>query len=159
MKQASAMLAVLLALVVSANAIPSNNTTDCGGADVLATPKSNKEHFAGFGDATVLNWHKGDKKDLTSYDSPHSSATPEENGIGDLFFHRGGQGGGSPDCFTFDNSTPGTCKVPSVEVLSSCAVNGPTSNIANNVPDGGSTVVLLGATLSGLGLLGFRFKQ
>jgi hypothetical protein len=172
-----AMLIAAAALVAStsANAIPVNITTS-GGADVVAAPKSD---LGDFGDATVFSWLASD---IITYNSLNSSSLPallsnadqikltsgaggnsitlNVTGFDYLFFHWGGQGGGwaqafyiggSTGSFTFDNSAIGTGRGPSVGGLSfySFYDDPPT----NDVPDGGTTALLLGLAVSGLGLI------
>lgn len=183
-KLSSAVCAILLALIASANAVPINITTS-GGANVIAAPKSD---LANFGDATVLSWLTGD---IITYNSLNSKSLPAPTtitgqiglsggtggnsitvnvtGFDYLFFHWGGQGGGwaqafyvggSTGSFAFDNSAIGTGTGPSVGGLSFYSFYGPTPIVTHNsVPDGGSTIMMLGAALSGLSLVVRRLKQ
>jgi hypothetical protein len=178
MKNAALLLGlILLPLVATANSIPVNITVS-GGALVVAAPKSD---LGDFGDATVLNWLTGD---VSSYNTLTSSSLPapvsisqigltggaggnsivlDLTGTADyLFFHWGGQGGGWAQAFniagltgdfTFDNSLIGTGQGPSVGGLSFYSLYGPTS-----VPDGASTMLMLGAALSGIALIKRRIQ-
>lgn len=174
------MGSALLALLPSANAVPLNITVS-GGASVVAAPKSD---LGNFGDATVLNWLTSDVaafNALTSATLPKplsisgqtglaggtggNSITLDVTGFDYLFFHWGGQLGGwaqafyvgaSTGSFTFDNTAIGVN--PSVGGLSFYSFFGPTPH-RQTVPDAGSTVLLLGAALSGLGVVVRRCKK
>jgi hypothetical protein len=171
--------AAFLTVIATAHAIPTPiNITVSGGADVVAAPKSD---LGDFGDATVLSWLT---TDVANYNGLNSTTLPAPvaitgltgvtggaggnsitlnvTGFDYLFFHWGGQGGGwaqafyvggSTGNFTFDNSAIGTGQGPSVGGLSFYSFYDP------SVPDGGSTVMMLGAALSGLGLAVRRFQK
>ena len=165
-----------------ANTIPINpiNITVSGGADVVAAPKSD---LGTFGDANVLTWMN---KDIINYNSLNSASLPgaissggaalsssgtggnsvtiDVTGLGYLFLHWGGQGGGwaqlfyigsATGNFTFDNSNIANSQ-PLVGGLSFARDYG---IVNHTVPDGGSTMLLLGMTLSGLTLVARRLKQ
>ena len=180
MKHSSAIFAILLALVASANATPINITTS-GGADVTAALGSDLGNFS---ESTVLSWLTSD---VITYNSLNSSSLPTPTtvagqtgltggtggnsislnvtGYDYLFFHWGGQNsgwvqafyvGGSTGDFSFNSSAIGTGSGPSVGGLSFYSFYGPTTN---SVPDGGTTIMMLGATLSGLSLMVRRFKK
>lgn len=173
-----AVLLAIPAFLPSVKAVPINITTS-GGALVSAAPKSD---LGDFGDATVLNWLTADVLSYnsitaSSLGSPISvlgqigqtsgtggnSITLNVTGFSYLFLHWGGQGGGwaqafyvgnSAGSFNFNNSLVGTGQNPSVGGLSFYSFYN-----SNNVPDGGSTVMMLGAALSGLSLVVRRFKK
>ena len=175
MKIRLTILSVLAAAMSAAVATPINVTVS-GGASVVAAPKSD---LGDFGDATVLSWISSD---IPAYNTLHSTSLPGATGVGALigqtggtggtsitldvtgytylFLHWGGQDGGwaqlfyvgnSAGTFSFDNSAIG--QNPIVGGLSFFSFYGP-----NTVPDGGSTLLLLGSALSGLGMVVRRFK-
>ena len=176
-KQLIFLGAVLVAWLPCVNATPINVTVS-GGVSVVAAPKSD---LGNFGDATVLSWLGSD---ISSYNTLTSSSLPAPTtilgqvglsggtsgnsitlnvtGFDFLFFHWGGQHGGwaqafyvgsSAGSYTFDNSAIGTN--PDVGGLSFYSFYGPT---LRNIPDGGSTIMLFGVALSGLGMLVRRCK-
>jgi hypothetical protein len=173
-------VAVLLAAgLLTANAIPINITTS-GGVDVVAAPSSD---LGDFGNATVFAWLGND---ITTYNSLNSTSLPGPTtvsgtagltgGVGGtsislnvsgydyLFFHWGGQGGGwaqafyvggSSGEFTFNSSLIANGDgPPAVGGLSFYSLYGP-----QGVPDGGSTMLMLGAAFSSLGLVARRLKR
>lgn len=150
-----------------------------GSTSVIA----NNESPSDFGDATVLNWLKADVSAYNatytaSYAIPTAGAgnAPLEKvttGSGPssinitlgeydyIFLHWGGQNGGWAQAFyigdgtgtyTFESPPGGH---PAVGGLSFYSLYGPTQK---SVPDGGSTAILLGASLSFLGLVRRRFR-
>ena len=137
------------------------------------------------GDGTVFDWIKAD---VSAYDSTYSAIYPTPTaGVNDappfkddsipantdsiaitlrlhdyIYLHWGGKGsgsvqafyiGGDTGTFTFDAPPGGH---PDVGGLSSYSFYGPETKI---VPDFGSTALMLGAALSGLGLMTRRLKH
>jgi hypothetical protein len=173
--------ACLLALSASANSINITMSLPLNNSSVLATDVNAQAiPGSGLGDATVLAWLQSD---ITQYNSnlgknlagPTTTETAWENlnagpsitvEAGDyLVLHYGkgqggvGQGGGLVALY-FDAA--GTYQVPDNG-------SGPNGNggisfarlwdHGTSVPDGGSTLVLLGAALCGLSLFAGRFRH
>lgn len=167
---------LVLGAVTLAQAVPVNVTVS-GGTTVVAAPASD---LGDFGTTTVLNWLTSD---IANYNSLTSSALPapttissgllnqtsgtggtsiniDVTGFDYLFLHWGGKGGGWAQAFyvggssgdyTFDNSAIGTN--PTVGGLSFYSYYGV------NVPDGASTVILLGSALIGMAAAVRLFKK
>lgn len=182
MKMKATFFAVLLfAALPLAQAVPVNITTS-GGASTVAAPASD---LGNFGDATVLNWIAADvatynSLNSTTYGTPTSTGAQigQTSGTGGnsilldvtgfqyLFFHWGGsqlaQGGwaqlfyvgDASGSFNFDNSDITVNESPAAGGLSFYSLYNTAS-----VPDGGSTLLMLGAAVSGLSLTVRRFKQ
>ncbi|HEX7652082.1 MAG TPA: VPDSG-CTERM sorting domain-containing protein [Verrucomicrobiae bacterium] len=153
------------------------NVTVSGGANVVAAPATD---LGNFGDSTVLSWMIADILSYnglnnTSLGSPvavagsigqtsgagGTSISLDVTGVDYLFLHWGGQHGGWAQLFylngasgnlTFDNSAIGSN--PSVGGLSFYSFYTTT-----NVPDGGTTCLMLGTALFGLGLLRHRLVR
>jgi hypothetical protein len=167
------------ALMPLAQATPVNVTVS-GGSPVVAAPSSD---LGNFGDATVFSWMVNDVAAYnsiasTTYGAPSNSGaligqtggggnsiSLDVSGYQYLFFHWGGsqlQPGGwaqlfyvgdSSGSFTFDNSAITVNETPAAGGISFYSLYG------TNVPDGGSTVMMLGAALSGLGVVARRMKK
>ena len=180
---------VLLSLAAgtSALAIPINITMSgsppfTGSTQITANFTSPSDQ----GDGTVFDWLKAD---VSAYDSTYSASYPTPTaGINSaplfkdgsipantesiaialgaydyIYLHWGGKGsgsvqayyiGGETGTFTFDAPPGGH---PDVGGLSSYSFYGP--DITQPVPDYGSTALMLGAALSGLGLMTRRLKH
>ena len=169
---------MLLATLANANPI---NITVSGGASVV-----NSFDLGSFGDATVLNWIA---TDITAYNSlnsitlPAPTANPDgtafskvTTGAGPssitlslnssydyIFLHWGGQGGGSEQLFyigaltgSFEFDAPPGGH-PTVGGLSFYSFYGPNTTVST--PDGASTILLLGSSLTALSLLVHRLKR
>ncbi len=176
--------AVGLTIVTTASAIPTPvNVTVSGGAIVVAS-----SDLSDYGDSTVLAWTSTDIANYNtlapaSYPDgsvSRNSKTDVSNG-GDsiqldlsgtdqyVFLHWGGKGGGWAQLFyvgglsgdfTFNNSLiDNGAGHPDVGGLSFYSYYDATTTTKTSVPDGGSTMLMLGAALSGLGLIVRRVKQ
>lgn len=160
----------LLAWVQTASAISSPlNITVYNGANVIAAPDS---AIANYGDTVVYNWLTAN---ISSYNTLNSASLPtlvinpylsktsgtfpsgpqsiSLNGADYIFLHWGGQGGGWLQAYYTAGLTgnfsfaPPPGNPPTVGGLSFYSVYGA------RVPDGGSTALLLGSALAGLGLI------
>lgn len=151
---------------------PPVNLTTSGGSDVTAVPKSD---VGDLGNSSVLTWLTSD---ITTYNSINStkysapvevpseeSVEVEESpnsynltvtGYSYLVLHWGGPGGGDVQAFYVGNYTGSYTFSTPDQGLSfySLYTATPTS-----VPDGGSTGLMLGTALAGMGLVFLQFKQ
>jgi VPDSG-CTERM motif len=168
---------VLLIFSVSANPIAPINITVCNGVLAVDAPKGDNG-VSNFGDGTVFTWLS--KYDVTKYDGLKSASLPAPTSAGDsiapnkwtedsagdatinltgkfdyIFLHWGGSGGGVFQAYciegltgeyTFDNPTgkgPGTLSFDNLYA----------GIPSTTLPDGGTTALLLGLAVAGLGLI------
>lgn len=170
-----AMVAILVSSLTVSVATPTPlNITVSGGALVIAAPQSD---IADYGDATVYNWLTADiaaYNSITSYSLPTSVINPFLTKVASgflggaedilltggnyIFLHWGGQGGGWEQAFYITGLTgtytftPPPGGHPVVGGLSFYSIYGATAGGAN-VPDGGTTVAMLGGALAMIGLI------
>ncbi len=180
---------VLLGLVAGASAMANPINITMSGSPPFTGSTQITANFtspSNLGDPTVFDWLKAD---VSAYDSTYSASYPAPTGDANnkplfkddsipantdslaitlgtydyIFLHWGGSHGGSVQAFyiggetgtfTFDNSLIGTGNA--VGGLSSYSFYGPETK---SVPDFGSTALMLGAALSGLGLMTRRLKK
>jgi hypothetical protein len=172
---------LIVAATVTMTVLPGIHATPVditvsSGSSAIAAPKSD---LGNFGDNTVLTWLASDINSYntlngTSLGAPltvagqigqtsgvgGNSITLDVTGYQYLFFHWGGKDGGwaeayyvggSTGSYTFNNTPIGTN--PQVGGLSFYSFYNSVS-----VPDGGSTMLMLGAAFSALGLIVRRVK-
>ncbi len=117
--------------------------------------------IASIGSSPDLKVNQGDTAPagFPSFGANVLNLTLPVSGYEYLVLHWGGQGGGVWQAFYLDTNPVGSSfafTAPGQNGLSSYAYYSPSGD---SVPDGGSTLALLGAALSGLSLAGYRIRR
>jgi hypothetical protein len=179
-KVLSLFLAVVFAGIISANAVPINITMSLplnGSSTLVGDVQAQNIPGSGLGVANVLSWLQLDVTtydnnlamslvapvDISSYASESTSGSLIINAGDFLVLHYGAGPGGSPSggLVALYFATTAAYSVP--QNGSGPNGNGGISFVSlyagSSVPDGGSTVFLLGTALSGLGMVARRLKK